>query len=67
MIGVGVGMMSMVMTVMVMLMAVVMIVMVANAHGNRDAVGLTNTRAFPLAKCAGFREPLNVVMVTGLI
>ena len=57
----------MVMTVLVMLMAVVMIVMVPSAHWNRDAVGLTDTRAFPFAECTGFREPLYVVMVTGLI
>ena len=57
----GIGMVSMVMAVMVMLMG--MVVMVASADRNRDAVGLTNPRAFAFAEGASFGKPLNVVVV----
>ena len=60
-------MMSMVMAVMLMLMGVVMrmvmIVMVPSINRNRDAVGLTNSRAFALAECTGFSQPFNMMMV----
>ena len=60
MIGVWIRMMSMIMRVV---MGVVMIVMVPSANRNRDAIGLTNTRAFAFAECTGFSQPFNVVMV----
>ena len=61
----GVRVVPMVMAVMVMLMG--MVVMVASADRNRDAVGLANPRAFLFTESTRFREPLNVVMVTGLV
>ena len=64
MISVGVGMMSMVVAVP---MTVLMVVMVSSADRNRDSIGLTGARAFPFTETAGFREPLNVMMVAGLI
>ena len=48
-------------------MTVLMVVMVSSADRNRDSIGLTGARAFPFTETAGFRETLNVVMVTGLI
>ena len=57
----GIGVVSMVMAVMVMLMG--MVVMVASADRNRDAVGLTNPRAFAFAEGASFCKPLNVMVV----
>ena len=57
----GVGVVPMVMAVMVMLMG--MVVMVASADRNRDAVGLTNPRAFAFAEGASFCKALNVMVV----
>ena len=51
------------MVMAVMVMGMVVIVMVATAYRDRDAVGLTDPRAFAFAEGAGFCEPLNVVMV----
>ena len=48
-------------------MVVVVMVVVTMAYRNRDAIGLTNPCAFLFTESTGFREPLNVVMVTGLI
>ena len=49
------------------MVAMVVMVVMTSAHRNRDSIGLTFTRAFPLTECAGFCEPLNVMMVTGLV
>ena len=51
------------MVMAVMVMGMVVVVMVATAYRNRDAVGLTNPRAFAFAEGTGFCRPLNVVMV----
>ena len=45
-------------------MVVVVMVVVTMAYRNRDAIGLTNPCAFLFTESTGFREPLNVVMVT---
>ena len=67
----GVGMMPMVMAVMfmaLMVMAVtvgmLMVVRVDTAHRDWNAVGLTNSSAFPFTKGASFCKPLDVVVMT---
>ena len=49
------------------MVAMVVMVVMTSTHRNRDSIGLTGARAFPFTETAGFRETLNVVMVTGLI
>ncbi len=62
----GVGMMPMVMAVMVMAVTVgmLMVVRVDTAHRDWNAVGLTNSSAFPFTKGASFCKPLDVVVMT---
>ena len=62
----GVGMMPMVMAVMVMAVTVgmLMVVRVDTAHRDWNAVGLTNSGAFPFTKGASFCKPLDVVVMT---
>ena len=49
------------------MVAMVVMVVMTSTHRNRDSIGLTGARAFLRTQSAGFREPLNVVMVTGLV